>query len=168
MPEKVIGFGWYIRRISNAMAREADRDMLAHHLTMQQSHLLFCLYDAPEYTWTLKELEGLFSCAQSTIAGLVARMEKKGLVRGYTDAQDRRVKHVQLTEAGIAMRQACHEDIVKSEARWVAILSDEEREVFRICLEKVYATIQEDAEDAPNPMLIPPRPTKGTSDGREG
>lgn len=155
MPEKVIGFGWYIRRISNALAREADRDMLAHHLTMQQSHLLFCLYDAPEHTRTLKELESLFSCAQSTIAGLVSRMEKKGLVKGYTDAQDRRVKHVQLTEEGIAMRQACHEDIVKSETRWAAILSEEERTIFRACLEKVYATIQEDAEES-QPSLLPP------------
>lgn len=154
MPEKVIGFGWYIRRISNALAREADRNLQAHHLTMQQSHLLFCLYEAPEHTRTLKELESLFSCAQSTIAGLVARMEKKGLVRGYTDAQDRRVKHVQLTREGIMMRQACHEDIVLSEKRWGAILTAEESTVFRTCLEKVYLALQEDTEE--QPMLPPP------------
>ena len=80
MDKELAGFGWYIKRIDNALAREACRNVQSHNLTMQQSHLLFVLSDAENHTRTLKELESIFGCAQSTLAGLVTRLEKKGLV----------------------------------------------------------------------------------------
>ena len=90
MDKELAGFGWYIKRIDNALAREACRNVQSHNLTMQQSHLLFVLSDAENHTRTLKELESIFGCAQSTLAGLVTRLEKKGLVEGFTDPRDRK------------------------------------------------------------------------------
>ena len=40
MDKELAGFGWYIKRIDNALAREACRNVQSHNLTMQQSHLL--------------------------------------------------------------------------------------------------------------------------------
>ena len=120
MDKELAGFGWYIKRIDNALAREACRNVQSHNLTMQQSHLLFVLSDAENHTRTLKELESIFGCAQSTLAGLVTRLEKKGLVEGFTDPRDRRIKHVRLTESGAEMRQTCHKDILQSEKRMSA------------------------------------------------
>ena len=56
MDKELAGFGWYIKRIDNALAREACRNVQSHNLTMQQSHLLFVLSDAENHTRTLKEL----------------------------------------------------------------------------------------------------------------
>lgn len=153
MSRRMKGYGWYIKRIDNALAREACRNVQAHNLTMQQSHMLFCLSDAPEQTLTLKELETIFGCAQSTVAGLVARLEKKGLVEGYTESDDRRIKHVRLTAEGAAMREICHQDMRNSEARLCAALTEAEKELLLSCLKKVYDSLHEDAEDE---MIDPP------------
>lgn len=150
MDKELAGFGWYIKRIDNAFAREAYRNAQSRNLTMQQNHLLFVLSDAENHARTLKELESIFGCAQSTLAGLVARLEKKGLVEGFTDPRDRRIKHVRLTESGMAMRKSCHEDMRRAEARLAAGLTEEEKAIFLSCLQKVYSNLNdEDLEDLP-------------------
>lgn len=42
MDKELAGFGWYIKRIDNALAREACRNVQSHNLTMQQSHRFSC------------------------------------------------------------------------------------------------------------------------------
>ena len=150
MGKRVLGFGWYIKRISNALAREASRNLATHNLTLRQSNLLFCLSDKPNQTRTLKELEGLFCCAQSTLAGLVSRLEKKGLVEGYTDPSDRRIKHVRLTESGASMLECCFQDIVHSEERLMAGMSDEEQTMLLEYMKKVYVNLKDDMEELPS------------------
>ena len=57
MDKELAGFGWYIKRIDNALAREACRNVQSHNLTMQQSHLLCCLW------WLLCQPQVIcFSC----------------------------------------------------------------------------------------------------------
>ncbi len=142
-PQSAIrGYGWYIKRIDNALAKEMSRNMRAHQLTMQQNHVLVLLAGAPQGTLTLKELEEQFGCAQSTVAGLAARLEKKGLIQGFIDESDRRVKHVRLTESGRAMNRNCYEDVVASERRMTALLSEEEQISLLTCLQKVYEAIK--------------------------
>lgn len=140
--EPIAGYGWYIKRIGNALAKEAARNMQAHALTMQQAHALVTLRRAPEGSMTLKELESHFCAAQSTIAGLVARLEKKGLVEGFPDPGDKRVKRVRLTEAGLAMNQTCRQDVVDSEKRLVALLTEEEKASLLDLLRKVYDAVK--------------------------
>lgn len=147
MDKELAGFGWYIKRIDNALAREACRNVQSHNLTMQQSHLLFVLSDAENHTRTLKELESIFGCAQSTLSGLVTRLEKKGLVEGFTDPRDRRIKHVRLTESGAEMRQTCHKDILQSEKRMSAGMTEEEKQLFLQCLQKVYENLKDDMDE---------------------
>lgn len=140
--EPIAGYGWYIKRIGNALAKEAAHNMQSHALTMQQAHALVTLMRAPEGSMTLKELENQFCAAQSTVAGLVTRLEKKGLVEGYPDPEDRRVKRVRLTEAGKAMNQTCRQDVVNSEKRLVSLLSEEERAQLLSLLSKVYDAVK--------------------------
>ena len=140
--EPIAGYGWYIKRIGNALAKEAAHNMQSHALTMQQAHALVTLRHAHEGSLTLKELEEQFCAAQSTVAGLVARLEKKGLVEGFVDPSDKRVKRVRLTEAGLNMHRTCHQDVVDSEKRLVGQLTEEERASFLALLRKVYDAIK--------------------------
>lgn len=79
MDKELAGFGWYIKRIDNALAREACRNVQSHNLTMQQSHLLSVLSDAENHTRTLKELESIFGCAvHAGGAGNAAGEERAG------------------------------------------------------------------------------------------
>lgn len=141
--KKLMGYGWFIKRIDQALAREADRNLQSHGITMQQSRLLVMLHHAPDNTMTLKELEQRFCSAQSTVAGIVARTEKKGLVEGFSAQHDRRIKCVRLTDAGREVRRRCLEDVFASEENLVAPLNEEERAQLLKLLQKLHDGVKE-------------------------
>ena len=55
---------------------------------------------------SMKELERKFCVAQSTVAGLVSRLEQKGFVEALGDASDKRIKLAHITAAG---EECCRE-----------------------------------------------------------
>ncbi len=142
MKKPIAGYGWYIKRIDNALEKEANQNLQAIKLTMQQNHALVMLIHAENHTMSLKALEEDFGAAQSTVAGLVSRMEKKGLVEAVNDPGDKRVKLVRLTAEGERLCAVSREDVVRSEERLTSRLSPEEREVFLSCLKKVYEAVK--------------------------
>ena len=142
MDKPIAGYGWFIKRIDNALAKEANQNLQALNLTMQQNHALVTLVHAEGHTLSMKALEEHFCSAQSTVAGLVSRLEKKGLVEAVSSPEDKRVKLVRLTEEGQRLCAIGRQNVVDSEERLTALLTPEEREVFRTCLEKVYEAVK--------------------------
>ena len=142
MDKPIAGYGWFIKRIDNALEKEANQNLQALNLTMQQNRVLILLAHAEEHTLSLKTLEEHFGAAQSTIAGLVSRLEKKGLIEAVTSPADRRVKLARLTEEGAHVHARSRQNVVASEARLTSNLSPEEREIFLNCLKKVYETVK--------------------------
>ena len=136
------GYGMYIKRLSDCLSKEVNRVLEQHNLTMSQSHLLMALYHREGNSASLKELESLFGVAQSTMAGIAARMENKGFLVSCPDPADRRIKHVRLTEEGRAVCQASHAAAMDTEAQLTAALTDIERQVFISLLEKVYQAVK--------------------------
>ncbi len=142
MDQPIAGFGWYIKRIDNALGKEANHNLQSHNITQQQAHALVILAHSPDHVLALKELESRFGAAQSTVAGLVARLEKKGLVEALHDPGDKRIKLVRLTTDGLAMHQACHQDVVNSETRLTALLSPEEKDQLLELLQRLYEAVK--------------------------
>ncbi len=142
MDKPIAGYGWFIKRIDNALEKEANQNLQALNLTMQQNRVLILLAHAEEHTLSLKELEEHFGAAQSTVAGLVSRLEKKGLIVAVASPADRRIKLARLTEEGARIHAQSRQDVVNSESRLTANLSPEEREVFLTCLKKVYEAVK--------------------------
>lgn len=142
MEQPIAGYGWYIKRIDNALAKEVNHNLQSHNLTIQQSHALVMLSHAPDYTLPLKELESRFAAAQSTVAGLVSRLEKKGLVEALHDPDDRRIKLVRLTQAGHDMHMACHQDVVNTESRLTSLLTQSEKDALLVLLQKLYEAVK--------------------------
>ena len=142
MDKPIAGYGWFIKRIDNALEKEANQNLQALNLTMQQNRVLIHLAHAENNTLPLKALEEHFGAAQSTVAGLVSRLEKKGLIEPVSSPADRRIKLVRLTEEGARVHAQSRQDIVNSESRLTANLSPEEREVFLSCLKKVYEAVK--------------------------
>ncbi len=142
MDKPIAGYGWFIKRIDNALEKEANQNLQALNLTMQQNRVLILLAHAEEHTLSLKALEERFGAAQSTVAGLVSRLEKKGLIEPVSSPADRRIKLVRLTEEGARVHAQSRQDVVNSESRLTVNLSPEEREVFLSCLKKVYEAVK--------------------------
>ena len=143
MKKPAQGYGLYIKKISDAMAKRANRSLQAHNLTLSQSLMVMTLADSEEKTHSLKELEAHFHVAQSTMAGLVARLERKGMLKTLSDPEDRRVKLVQLTRAGYETSQACHADIRQDEEMLTAGLNEQEKVLFLDMLRRVYASLND-------------------------
>ncbi len=142
MDKPIAGYGWFIKGIDNALEKEANQNLQALNLTMQQNRVLILLAHAQERTLSLKALEEHFGAAQSTVAGLVSRLEKKGLVEAVTSPADRRIKLARLTEEGVRLHAQSRQMLVDSEARLTANLSPEERDIFLSCLRKVYEAVK--------------------------
>lgn len=142
MEKPIAGYGWFIKCIDNALEKEANQHLQQLNLTMQQNRLLIHLVHAEDCTLSMKALEERFGAAQSTVAGLVSRLERKGLVEAVSNPSDRRIKLVRLTEEGVRLCAVSHQNVVDSEQRLTATLTAEEQEVFLRCLKKVYESVK--------------------------
>ncbi len=142
MDKPIAGYGWFIKRIDNALEKEANQNLQTLNLTMQQNRVLILLAHAEKQMLSLKSLEEQFCAAQSTVAGLVSRLEKKGLVQAVTDPADKRVKLVKLTTKGMQLHAQSHQMVVDSEARLTALLTEEEKAQLLSCLRKVYEAVK--------------------------
>lgn len=142
METPIAGYGWFIKRIDNALGKEANSNLQALNLTMQQNRVLIHLALAEGHTLSLKTLEEHFGAAQSTVAGLVSRLEKKGLIEALSDPADRRIKLVRLTEEGLRLNALSRQQVVASEARMTALLTEEEKALLLSCLKRVYEAVK--------------------------
>lgn len=92
--------GLLFKQIHDRLEKQSNNALRAKGLTMMQVSMLMALQKAPEQRSIMKELERYFGVAQSTIAGVVSRLEQKGFVEAFGDAADKRIKVVHITPAG--------------------------------------------------------------------
>lgn len=129
--------GLLIKQIDEELRKNANNALRPQDMTMAQLEALVELDRAPEGRRSLKELEQILHVAQSTAAGIIARLERKGLVEGFGDAEDRRVKLVRITPAGVeCVRTALHHR-AEAEERLLSGLTETERDIFYSLLKKV-------------------------------
>ena len=126
-----------MKRINDDMARHVNNLLNMNDLTLSQFDVLLALNLAENHRMTLKELERSIHVAQSTTAGIVSRLEKKGLVIYGGLPDDLRVKTVQLTERGVEYCRMAEKDMEQAEYKLLSGLTDTERGIFLTLLEKV-------------------------------
>lgn len=129
--------GLLMKQINDELRKNANNALRHQDLTIVQLDTLLELERAPEGQRSLKELEHILHVAQSTAAGIVARLEQKGFVEGFGDAEDRRVKRVRITPAGTACIQAAQHHRVEAEEKLLSGLTETERDIFYALLKKV-------------------------------
>ena len=133
--------GGLIKQISDEMRKKANNAIRSYNITLAQLGALIELERAPDGQRSLKELEKLLHVAQSTAAGIIARLEQKGFVQGFEATDDRRVKLVRITPDG----QACvHNSLQKrnvAEEELLGGLTEAEQKQFYILKKKVRDSI---------------------------
>ena len=82
----------------------------------------------------MKELERRFCTAQSTVAGIISRLEQKGFVEAFGDAADKRVKLVHITPAGEACCKEAAGYMEQAEQTLLRGFSEEEKTMFNLLL----------------------------------
>lgn len=105
----------------------------AHELSGAQARLLALVATEPR---PMSKLALVMHCEPSNITGLVDRLERHGLVERRTDAQDRRVKLIAPTPAGLELSEKVRADL-NFAAEPLAGLGRDERVQLRDLLRKM-------------------------------
>lgn len=134
--------GALIKQIHDTLEKNANNSMRAQDMTMAQFGVLLMLNQTENRELSLKELEQRLHVAQSTAAGLVSRLEQKGMVEGFADPADRRSKRVRMAEAGIACCDEADQNMKLAEENLLSGLTETERVIFHSLLQKVQKTMQ--------------------------
>lgn len=134
--------GSLIKQIHDSLEKQANNAMRPHDITMSQMAVLLALDGAEGGSMSLKELEASLHVAQSTTAGIVARLEQKGMLRATGDPEDRRVKRVQITDMGRACCREGETGMARAEETILSGLTDAERSIFHTLLLKVRDNLQ--------------------------
>ena len=134
--------GLLIKKIHDAVRKNLDNSLRDKDLTLAQIHVLMVLGDDGANAMPLKELERRFRVAQSTIVGIISRLEAKGFVQGSTDPDDNRVKLVELTPEGEKFREANIREVEEMENRLMSRLTEQEKQEFLRMLRDVYESVQ--------------------------
>ena len=103
-------------------------------LTAQQAHALRTL--DPTRPVPMRKVAAGIMCDASTLTGIVDRLEDRGLVERRPNPDDRRVKGLVVTPAGVAVRDRIWREVL-GHAPHLAVLSPDERIQLREQLRRV-------------------------------
>jgi DNA-binding MarR family transcriptional regulator len=84
-----------IRQINQTVFEVLSREMAAFNITVSQIYVIRCLKDGPQRISDISKQLGL---SNSTVSGIVDRLEENGYVQRERDDKDRRVVWVNFTE----------------------------------------------------------------------
>lgn len=133
--------GAIIKQIHDELEKNANNALRSQGLTMAQVGALLVLRDVPEGQCSLKEMEQVLHVAQSTAAGIMVRLEQKGLVEGFGSPEDKRIKMVRITPKGEECCFQAEQSMEETEKRLLSGLTETERSIFNSLLAKVRDSI---------------------------
>ena len=126
--------GQLIKLLHDRLEKQANNTLRAQDLTMMQISVLMELQKTEQNQLSMKELERKFCIAQSTVAGIISRLEQKGFVEAIADAADKRVKLVHITPAGETCCKEAAGYMEQAEQTLLQGFSEEEKKMFNLLL----------------------------------
>lgn len=136
--------GALLKQIHDVLEKQANNALRGQGITFSQSGVLMLLYEREEKTAAFKELEKDFGVAQPTMAGILRRLEQKGLIAVLEDAEDKRIRRARLTQAGEEKCREGYRHRRATEERLLCGLTEQERAELLRLLAKVLASAKGD------------------------
>jgi len=122
-----------------AVTKRAEAELRAHlgglQLTLEQFSIMRYIRGNPSCTST--ELAEAFGVGKSAITSLITRLANKSYLIRIPDVSDRRMIHLQLTEAGISATDETDVQMERWLSRYLQYFSPEEVETFIASFEKL-------------------------------
>jgi MarR family transcriptional regulator for hemolysin len=113
-----------INMAARSFARLGERRVKAHGFSVGQLPVLYLLKDG--VALSQKQLAQMVKIEQPSMAQMLARMERDGLIRRTPDPNDGRSSLVSLTETALSRLPAARESLSEGSGRALAGFSDEE------------------------------------------
>ncbi|MBQ2988517.1 MAG: MarR family transcriptional regulator [Clostridia bacterium] len=146
--EEPYRIGWHIKVISNLIKREVGIygcDKNPDELTGNNMFIIGYLAKNGEKDIFQKDLEEVFSVRRSTMSAMILRMEKKGFLTRESVCHDARLKKLVLTEKGKQIHEMIESRITETEEKLSAGLSEEEKKMLFLLLEKLRHNLETDS-----------------------
>lgn len=117
-----------IVKLGNAVTYYRNLKMKDIDLTSVQSDAIIATLRNPGIT--ASQLKEHLRLSQSTVAGIIARLENKGLISRSTDQEDGRKAILNPTEHGLALETPLNEIALETQNALVEGMSEEEQAEF--------------------------------------
>lgn len=139
--------GLEVHRLERLMTRQrgcsaAHQD--ADRQTGMHGYLIRYLYENQERDVFQRDIEKAFSISRSMVTVTLQLMEKNGLIRRESVAQDARLKRIVLTQKARDLHRQIEADIIAFESNLARGISEEEQEVFLRVAKKMQENLRED------------------------
>ncbi|MEO1660885.1 MAG: MarR family transcriptional regulator [Pseudomonadota bacterium] len=136
-----------LHRAQQAAVNESANGLADKGLTIRQFAVLAALNDDDGQSQSnLVEVTGI---DRSTLADMVARMEKTGLVQRVKSAEDARAKAVSLTEAGRTAFEGAAPEVMEADAILTEELRKSRRESLLLSLAVISGDYEEEEDEEP-------------------
>jgi len=120
-----------IIRLGNMVTWVRNQQMQSLKLTSSQSEAIrFVLRESHRQVITAADLMAFLNLSQSTVAGILGRLEAKGLIVRETDPQDIRRIIIRPTEIGLELDESLRSSARETESILLKGMSDREAEEF--------------------------------------
>ena len=139
--------GHHIRRLQQMAVAVFLQDTQGFGITPVQYGALLTVQRRPGLDQ--RSLANLMGLDTSTTAGVVDRLEARGLLRRSASTTDRRVKLLGITEDGAALLADMQPQVAAAQARMLAPLTDAEKPLFMDMLIRLVQAQQVGSEDTP-------------------
>ena len=132
-------------RVSQLISRQFRDYFSQQDLTFPQAMVLTALGEEGEMP--ISQLAQCTGSANSTVSGIVDRLERMGLVKRVRSEQDRRVIYVALTDSSRAMERAVEPDVNAQMSRMLTDLTAQELEQIRGALETLERVLDKQPQE---------------------
>ena len=141
--------GYMITNISYGIRQYFGNLFAGYGVTYPQSRVLTRLFSQlDKEDVNQRDLEHALGIKASSVSSLVRNLEQKGLIRCERLPQDTRNKRILLTDKGMQLQEALETARLQAESSIVVGLSQEQLEVFRVCLQQVMANLGTEGKPA--------------------
>ncbi len=126
-------FSWVAREVFAAQQAFYDRFELSEGKLV----VLLLLYQAPNYRLTPSELAEAAEVTRGTMTGLLAGLERSGLVKRTDHPEDGRMFSIELTQAALDLFEQMLPQRFEHIGEFMSSLTEEEQHQLRALLEKM-------------------------------
>lgn len=129
-------------QLSNALIRFRNLELEGIGLTSSQFEVIRYLMLTQNDICTAKRLMKELKLSQSTVAGILKRLQAKGYISRFTDQMDARKEIILLTDAGKELEHSLWEMLECTEETLLQDMDESEKETLCSLIEKALSNIE--------------------------
>jgi DNA-binding MarR family transcriptional regulator len=143
-----------IRKVARAVNLESKRIEKIYGISIPQLLCLKFLSGRPQFQASQKEIKDYLSLNASTVTGIIARLERKGLIAKLPRRDDRRLSHIVLTARGAQLIQTNPLLVHEQLAEGLKKMPPEELAKLKSAFANIAALIDTQTPETPTFLIV--------------